>query len=65
MSEFADTNSFGDKFTIIYSCHKENASYEKKTDYCSCFSSTVPGDLLQKANMQTAHIATPEKHGQL
>lgn len=29
MSEFADTNSSGDKPTIIYSCHKENASYQK------------------------------------
>lgn len=27
--EFADTNSFGDKLSIFYFCHKENASYER------------------------------------
>lgn len=28
-SEFSDTNSLGDKPTIVYCCHKENTSYQK------------------------------------
>lgn len=29
MSEFADTNSLGENPTIINSCHKEKATYQK------------------------------------